>query len=219
MAKPLDERIAAALGASSRLTDVEALIAELTAEIAAVARRRDEQEARSVDPDVSAAEARQARDAALDIAHDHRRLTAFLGRLEDRKQTILADESYAERRRQYEAARDRRDALAERIRQVYPEIVRTLMALVEEIDASDAECQTANRDKPRHEPWLESAEALARECPETWVWPDGISPVVRLRKMQLPFPSCGGFALPRKTFGDEAVDWRARRALQFGDVK
>lgn len=208
MAQPLNDQINSALGGSSRLKDVEAVIAAAQAKLGHLKTEIATAEARSIDPAVTTLQAREARDLAADLAHDIRRLGASLTALEQRRQSLLADESYEERRRHYAAAREARDNLVERVRIRYPAIALELLQLVEDLAANEAECAAVNAARPKGEPLLESAEALARDCAGNWY--RGVTPVARLKDMKLPFLSSDGLLLPKPQPGNALGNWSVK---------
>ncbi len=196
MAQPLETRITAALRESSRLKDVETTIGDVGREITDTQKRCDQETARSVDPALTTPQAREARNNAADLEHDIRRLNASLELLNRRRQTILDDDAYAKRRSRYDAAKKERDDLALHIRSRYPEIAMELVALARRIQASEDECNVVNRDRPRDEPVLESAELLARACGHYW---NSGGPVTRIGAIKLPLLMMSGTYLPIQT--------------------
>lgn len=189
MAKPLSERVAAALASSARLADVRTLIVEVEAAGAAAAACADQAKKRSLDPELTAADARQARLEYEDHDHEIRRHERWRKQLEERRDDILADERFAKRRAEYEAAAAERDALATEIAERYPKIAAELLDLVDRIEASDRRCATVNGEgTPRGMPFLVSAEAIARGSIKNFYWPmhRGGGPVMRLRAIAMP---------------------------------
>ncbi|GLT02998.1 hypothetical protein GCM10007897_44360 [Sphingobium jiangsuense] len=190
----LEKRITSALRSSSRLKDVEGVIAEVKDAMANAAEDQAVEEARSIDPALSTAEAREARNNAADLAHDVRRLEASLGQLRERRQAIQDDESYEQRRQRFAAAKAERDELAALIRARYPVLAMELLEMVRRIEANDAEIVEVNKARPRGEKSLLSAEHVARGLPGyTW---RNMEPVTRLADATLPIMSGPGVYLP-----------------------
>jgi hypothetical protein len=196
MAQPLETRITSALRDSSRLKDVETTISDVEKEIASTQKRFDDETARSIDPALTTPQAREARNNAADLEHDIRRLNASLDLLKTRRQTIIDDDAYAKRRARYDAARKERDDLARHIRTRYPALAVELLEMAQRIAASDEANAAVNKDLPRGEPRLESAEFLARETAEYWEMSKGGSPVTRLSKIHIPLLHRDGSYLP-----------------------
>lgn len=221
MAQPLETRITAALRSSSRIKDVETTIADVGAEIGATQTKYDLEAARSIDPSLTTPQAREARNNAADLEHDIRRLNASLELLGKRRQAILDDESYAKRLASYEAAKKKRDDLAQHIRSRYPGIAMELLAMAQRIAASEAECEMVNRDRPRNAPALESAEFLARECGHSWGMAAGAGPVTRIGRMAVPLLMRSGNYLPIQTSNltQNADGWRADIEQDQKDAK
>lgn len=183
MGKPLSERVAAVVGDSGRLADVLALLdecraAQATATCEAAAARQ-----RSLDPDLTPAEAREVREIGEDREHDGRRYARWIEQLEARKAAIEATEKAAATRAEYEAAMAERDQLAADIREHYPRICAELEALQDRIVASDARCEAAK--PPAGKLKLESAEMIAREMRRLDALKDG-SAAKRLIQVELP---------------------------------
>lgn len=222
MAQSLESRINAALRSAARLKDVETVISEVEAEIAATTKKFDAETARSVDPALTTPEAREARNNAADLEHDIRRLNASLGMLQKTRQKLIEDDDQASRRAAYNAARDERDALALHIRARYPEIAMELVGLVKRIDASNRQIAAANDSRPRGAAPLLLAEFLARECGHYW---GGGAPVTFLGKIELPLLAGSGSYLPidhRATDGANAA-WERKieqdRAFAASPIK
>lgn len=218
MAKSLETRINAALRSAARLTDIEGVIADVEAEIAATQVNLDRETARSVDPALTTPEAREARNNAADLEHDIRRLHASLGMLKEKRQKLVDDDAEAQRRKAYDEAKAERDDLACHIRSRYPEIAMELQALVYRIQASDRQCEAVSRDRPEGAPVLVAAEYLARECGHYW---NGVTSVTRLAEIKLPLLGRSGRYLPIESRTTDQLDmhWRAsvKADLEFAN--
>jgi hypothetical protein len=68
----------------------------------------------------------------------------------------------AERAKIYEAAKAKRDTLAEDIRTIYPKAAATIAALLARIAAADRKVAAANEQLPAATPWLEPVEIVVR---------------------------------------------------------
>jgi len=206
MAQPLENRITAALRASSRLKDVETTIADVENEIGSTKGLFDKETARSVDPELTTPQAREARNNAADLEHDMRRLNASLELLRKRRQSILDDEAYAKRLARYEAARKEQEDLAQFIRTRYHAIAMELVAMMQRIQASDAENAIVNRDLPRGAAHLKGAEGMARGH-YNYSWSGG-TPVTQLNQIVMPMLGRVGCYLP---IPDRmSIDYKAR---------
>ncbi len=206
MAQSLESRINAALRSAARLKDVDTVISDVEAEIAATTKKFDAETARSVDPALTTPQAREARNNAADLEHDIRRLHASLGMLQETRQKLIDDADEASRRAAYDAAKDERNALALHIRARYPEIAMELVELVKRIDASNFQIEAVNQCKPAGADPLIPAEFLARECGHYW---GGTSPVTLISKIELPLLGSPGRYLPinHRTMDGANVTW------------
>ena len=186
MANPLEDQIKSALRSSSRLKDVIAVIAltewarDHADKLASAAQER------SVDPALTTADARIARNDAADHEHDARRLNASLELLQARRKKILDDDSYAKRQARYDAAKAERDALANELSERFPAIAAELVRLALRIQASDAECSKVNADRPRGQDALVIAEALARGTNSMFTGRQVGTRLARITEMQIP---------------------------------
>ena len=190
----MEKRITSALRSSSRLKDVESVIVEVQTAISKATDDLAAAEARSLDPALTTPEAREARNNAADLAHDIRRLNASEEQLVERRQAILSDEAYAERRNKFQAAKEERDALVSLLRSRYPALALELLTLVKRIAANDIELQAVNQCKPRDEDNLVSAEFIARGCNGiSW---GNLEPFWRIADASLPTFSGPGAYLP-----------------------
>mgnify|MGYP000896417026 CR=1 FL=1 len=158
MAKPLNERIAAARsGNGVRTSDLEALIAEVETERDAAIAAAAQAHADSLNFELTEA----ARDEAAELAQKAgRNATALSAAIDDLTRRLAArmesDQSKA-RAAERDAILAERDALAGRLAQRWPEIEREVVELLSAIKANDARMQAALI----HEA---SAEAVARGC-------------------------------------------------------
>jgi hypothetical protein len=76
------------------------------------------------------------------------RLRTVLPCLQQRRQQVLAEEELARWLPQYEAAKAQRDALAEKLREVYVPFINEFLTLGLEIENADAEVRRVNAAKP-----------------------------------------------------------------------
>jgi len=196
MAQSLDNRINSALRSAARLKDVESVIEAVGTEIAATQVKLDTENARSIDPALTTPQAREARNNAADLEHDIRRLNASLGMLQEKRDRIISEDEESRRQAQYEEAKAERDAVARLIRERYPHIASELLALVKRIDASNALCDNANRQRPAGVASLAQAEELARGASYYWPMDRGGGPMIRISEMSVPFLGRSGGYLP-----------------------
>lgn len=204
----LEKRITKALHASSRLRDVETLISEVDELIEQAEIAQQEADAKSVDPALTTAEAREARNQAADFAHDVRRLGASLSALKDRRTAILEDSEYEERQQRFAAARAERDELIGVIRARYPVLALEIYQIAQRIQASDQELAEVNKRRPRGEDALVSAEMLARGI-TGYSWA-GMEPVMRIEDALLPLLSSGGLYLPLNRAPTSTPGWEEK---------
>lgn len=196
MAKPLDERIAAAMGESARAASVGELVTEISAVIAAAEREHDEFDRQSKSATASEDAAEAAAEAAAKLSRRVIRLKAKRVQLEARHAELLNSESRKRRLAEQEAIKGRRDQLASDIRERWPALIGELTGLLARIEASDAEIAAAGNR-------LESAEAIARRVPANWY--RNSAPVARLTKIKIPDFAGDGYAWP------DTREERARR--------
>lgn len=194
MAQSLDNRINAALRSAARLKDVETVICDVKAEIAATTVKFDGETARSVDPSLTTPQAREARNNAADLEHDIRRLNASLSLLEEKRAKLIEDAKEAERRSEYDSAKAERDDLAALIRTRYPALALELVNIVQRIDASNAQVKAANYCLPDHAKPLIPAEDIARGH-IGYSWNSG-GPIHKLGDIILPLLHTAGAYLP-----------------------
>lgn len=164
MAKPLDERIAAAFGATARATTVADLITELDASIADAQAEHDRLDAISKSATTSETEADAAADQVAKLSRRIARLTAKREQLDQHHAALINSERQQRLRKGYDEALARRDKLAVDLRDRWPELVSEIVSLLDRIEASDAEIAVVNRALPSGAKRLESAEYLARKC-------------------------------------------------------
>lgn len=160
----LPDRVAAVLkGSAVTSAEVQALIDE--AEQAAVLAEAlaDATRANSLDPRLSAADAKRARETALDAEWQNERLATALAGLKEKLAEAKAEEVEAKKQRDYDAAVIERDRLAEALRAFYPEAERTLAKLLPALDANERELRRINESAlPKSAQYLKSAELIAR---------------------------------------------------------
>ncbi|WP_298196597.1 hypothetical protein [Novosphingobium sp.] len=158
MSKPLNERLAGAIGdMRARLTDMEALLAEADVEAERLASIVAQAARDSIDfalseelRDKAAADGDRARRNAAALAQARKALEA---RITERR----ASETAVAARREKDRIIAERDALAERLRTEWPAIEATIVELLTAIMANDAELIAHRLPEA-------SAEAIARGC-------------------------------------------------------
>lgn len=194
MAKPLDERIAAAFGPTARAATVADLIAELDASIAEAQTEHDRLDAISKSVTTSETEADAAADQVAKLSRRIARLTAKREQLDLHHAALINSERQQRLRKSYDEALARRDELAADLRERWPELVSEIVGLLGRIEANDAEIAMVNRALPSGAKRLESAEYLARKCKGV---PTGRFGDIRLRS--LDGTGFDEFAWPRHT--------------------
>lgn len=186
MPKPTDARIAAALAQGARVADVVALITDIQADIAAANAEADRLEALSIAVTTPEPEAEAAADAAAPLRRRATRMAAKVEQLVARVAELEASNRRTTFEIAYAAALERREALADDIREQWPDLTAGMVALFERIEASDAECLKLGGGYGK--PPLASAESIARECRDNFVLPLGSSSQIipRLTEMKIP---------------------------------
>lgn len=185
MAKPLDERIAAAMGEGARAATVSGLVDEVVAAIDAAQAEHDRLDAFSKSATASESEADKAADDASKLARKVIRLTAKRDQLQARHEELLNSDRRRRAIEEHAAAKDRREKLVVDLRTDGARIIGELVALVERIKASDDECAAINKAHSYGLEWLDTAEAEARGCSPIFMR-GGVSPIPRLVNMKIP---------------------------------
>lgn len=191
MAKPLDDRIAAAMGHGARTTTVAELIAELGTLLDTTQAEHDRLDTLSKSATASETEADQAADDAAKLARKLVRLRAKQEQLEQRHADLMNSERRKKAVARYEEVRERRDTLAAELRERWPALADEMAGLIRRIRVNDVECEQVNRDRYDAD-WLESAEAMARELPGGFHEP-GSGQVLRFTEIRLPSLTGRGF--------------------------
>lgn len=149
-------KIAAAQRGEVELQDLERLLSVAPAAAAALRTIAADARRRALDVDLPQSAVSAALTEATTADFDAVRMEHALSGLEElaseRREEMLRARFLA----RYQAARDRRDKCAERIRTEYPDLQAGLLSLVEEIVAAGMEVDRANQTLP------DGAEELAR---------------------------------------------------------
>lgn len=184
--KPLDTRIAAALGANARAATVSALIDEVEAALQACQAEHDNLDALSKSATATEDEADEAADKVFKLSRKLVRLAAKRDQLQTRHDALMTSERRQRAVAEHEAVMTQRDQLVEDLKRDMPRLLAEMVDLLRRIEESDAECEGINRSAGSSYglPHLASAEALARGCSGTYY--HGGAPVKRLTKIQLP---------------------------------
>lgn len=173
MAKPLAERLKAALSDNARASDVSALILDLTEELRTAECDRTAHHALAIDVRSDDATADLASDNEMKAARRIVRLNGQIEQLNDR----LAEIRDVETRRAREAARiafdAKRAALVEDLRNEWPLLEARMVSLLWRIVALDGTNSAT-----------ESAESMARGCPGNF-FAGGIA-IPRITASRLP---------------------------------
>jgi hypothetical protein len=124
-ATTLEQRICDALQPDTAITsaDLAALIEETEAGIAKAEREGTVDQTLSLDP-------KAARQAIEDATFTANRLRMLLSKLHERYREVRAQEQSTDWRAEYEVMKRQRDALAEELREVYPDAVAKIVELV-----------------------------------------------------------------------------------------
>ncbi len=158
----LSDHIAAALLSEANSEKIAALIAEAEQARAVAEERQRKAHDRSLDPTAGADAASAARAETDNMRFEVDRLVSALDALRVAHRASLAREAEGRRCSAYDAAQAERDALAEELRQVYPEIEQRLSGLMVRLAASDDVLARVNRNLPAGASSLTSAEEVAR---------------------------------------------------------
>jgi hypothetical protein len=175
----LADRIAAVLkgdGVSS--VEMSSLIAEAEQAAAAAATLAGATRENSLDPRLTVAEAKRARETAFEAEWQSERLTTALAGLREKLVEVRANEADAQRRVDYDKAAAERDRIAAELREFYPAAERRLAQLIAQLDANDHELTRINTQAmPRNGERLKSAELIARGLDG---WKIGVNEVTRI---------------------------------------
>jgi hypothetical protein len=169
MSDNLERRLASALSDDSVTSSMlAALIDETEVAIADADAAAESERVKAMDPALSP-DLRRARAAMEDATFAASRLRTLQPRLRKRLQHVAYIEAHDRWLESYEAVNVKRDAAAEELKHVYPEVVTKLVELLARIRAIDAEVHRVNASKPVMvgEPWdgnmpLELTECAAR---------------------------------------------------------
>lgn len=202
-------RIAAAIEAQTAREVFEALEVAVPA-LAAAEVAANAATAAATDPGVSAAEARTRRQMAEDAAHEAKRLNLAVEKLKARELEWLDLAQANARRKLYDATREWRDGMAERIKHEAPALIENLRQLLAELVDLDRMCAKVNRDLPPGAEPLNGAEGVARDFVDMG---DGLTgqttETVRLAQIVLPdLRTRDGVAWPPR-----ALFWRDLRNM------
>lgn len=190
MAKSLDDRIAAALGANARAATVSSLINEVQAAMQACQAEHDRLDALSKSATAAEDEADNAADQVFKLSRKLVRLEAKREQLKARHADLLASDRRKAVIERHAAAKARRDELVADLQREMPGLLGKLVEFFERIEDSEAECQGLGNSGYGLEV-LECAEALARKCPGNFYIQS--TPIKRLTKMVIPsfYPDSG----------------------------
>jgi hypothetical protein len=143
----LEERIATALSEDIASADVEALIAETDAAIAAADVAAEAERVKALDP-IASPDAAKARTAMEDAAFTRERLRTVLPRLQARLKQVVAAEYAAKWEPDFKRVEADRDALAAEMREAYSAAVARLVDLFQRAAECDRECARINGAAP-----------------------------------------------------------------------
>jgi hypothetical protein len=143
----LEERIATALSEDIASGDVEALISETEAAVAAADADAQAERAKALDP-IASLDVTKARQRMEDAAFTRDRLRTVLPSLHGRLKQVQAAEYRAQWEPEYERVKAVRDALAIEMGEVYPAAVAQLADLFQRAAECDKECSHINGSAP-----------------------------------------------------------------------
>lgn len=183
--KPLEERFHSMMKPRATATDIQAVIAEIDAEVARLSEVANLARAKSLDGAISDADAEQARtdEQGLRFAIERwiSRKETLAGRFAERTQSDAAQAL----RKEYDDAAVETQVLADDLKARIPGLLAELAELLGRIRANDTRVEKANRNRPGGSPSLLGAEQIARGYIGIASWPN-MSPVERLVDIVLP---------------------------------
>ena len=183
--KPLEERFHSMMKPRATATDIQAVIAEIDAEVARLSEVANLARAKSLDGAISDADAEQARtdEQGLRFAIERwiSRKETLAGRFAERTQSEAAQAL----RKEYDDAAVETQVLADDLKARIPGLLAELAELLGRIRANDTRVEKANRNRPGGSPSLLGAEQIARGYVGIASWPN-MSPVERLVDIVLP---------------------------------
>lgn len=195
--RPLLERLALDLKPSGRIPDCERDLSEAIAERGEIDQRIADCELRAENPATPDDDAKLALQQAHDWRFYARRLDRAIADVREAIAAKKADESYLERRKQFEAAKVARDGLLEdwaRLGAILDSVASLFARTVE----NDRLLAQVNQHRPRGEEALQSAEVIARGALSDTHWPNSIGQpgafLERLTAMEWPAFREPGFA-------------------------
>lgn len=178
MAKPLHERITSARATDRvTITDLEALIAEITAE----RDRHAELVAQATEDSIRFELSEEDRDEAAKVAERAKRnslaMSAALDELRGKLEAKKASEAQRSQKAERAAALAERDELAQRFRDEWPAMEARMVELLSAAKANEARMRSLQLYEP-------NAEAAARNCPSNFR--DGVLILRPLAEIKLP---------------------------------
>lgn len=183
--KPLDTRIAAALGANARAATVSALIDEVEAALHASQAEHDNLDALSKSLTATEDEADEAADKVFKLSRKLVRLAAKRDQLQTRHDALMTSERRQRAVAEHDKVMERRDQLVEDLKRDMPRLLAEMVDLLHRIQENDTECERINSSAGSTYglPRLSGAEALARGCPGFY---HRGTQIKRLTKLNLP---------------------------------
>ncbi len=139
----LEQRIAAALEPDDAITsaDITALIEQGEAAIAKTEKERDVEQTLALDPTA-------ARQAIEDATFAANRLRTLLSKLQERQEEVVYQEEVTAWLAEYDVRKRERDALAEELRAVYPDVVTRIMDVFDRMIANDHALSALHQARP-----------------------------------------------------------------------
>lgn len=158
----LRQRVVDALTKPTTAAELRSCIAHTQADLGRCEREKSGAEAKAVDPLATDEDATEGKRICLSLGFDIERLRASQTRLEARLVEVADDEAEEGRRAAYDAVLVKRDAVAEKLKEVYPRAVGELGATLRELLAVELKVREVNANKPRGAAHVVSAEEKAR---------------------------------------------------------
>jgi hypothetical protein len=159
----LDARIAAAFANDAKSNDVAALIKDSEHAAASASDLAEQARNHALDPVLSGAELKDARECMDDAAFKRDRLQAALGKLRERRAELKDQEENARRQVAYDKAKAVRDGLAKELADLYPAFAQKLAELLGRVVINDRELDYINNQAlPQGAERLLVAELKAR---------------------------------------------------------
>jgi hypothetical protein len=182
-----------ALAGPTTSAELEDLLHEGQKVVASANAAADQARQRALDPLIEDDAAKRERETLVDAELERDRARILLSALADRQRQVEAEERNAARRREYDAAKAERDALAADLKARWPALSAEMVELLRRIVASDARLVGVNASLPAGADRLDAAEAVARGLASNFLLPTTpAQPATRLASAMIPRFAPGG---------------------------